>query len=218
MRHPGLYPTCGLGQHHQRDLGGHSARCRQHLRLYQSRLRVVTPQTGQQNISATAVPTSVIGRMMASYSVASSLTPLPVISSSSVGYSYATAGASSPLQLHSQLTRGLTFLTQQLQNLTTQPTTASQVLPAIQSALTQSASSTVVGLNDAYALFASAADTGSVDFSNMASSVVGMLAQDSSSLPQLSPVSTQAARRHWPWTLWELKRRTAQQHFRPRRR
>ena len=153
--------------------------------LYASQLRVVQAHTGQQSVNASTVPRSAIGRMMVSYSVSSSLTPSPVVSSSSSGYSYATVGSATPLQLHSQLTRGLTFVTQQLQNLTTQPTSASQVLPAIQAALTHPASSTIIGLNDAYALFASASETASIDFTNMASSVVGLLAQDTDSLPQL---------------------------------
>ena len=153
--------------------------------LYASQLRVVQAQTGQQSVSSSTVPRSSIGRMVVSYSVASSLTPSPVVSSSFLSLSYASPTSATPLQLHSQLTRGLTFLAQRLQNLTVAPTVASQVLPSIHAVLTNPNSSTVIGLNDAYALFASASEIASADFTNMANSVVGLLEQSADSLPQL---------------------------------
>jgi hypothetical protein len=169
--------------------------------LYQSRLVIVRSSSSNHSVSASALPRSAVGRMMVSYSVSSSVTPSPVITAAAGGAGYApirtatgTVVQSTPLQLHGQVTRGSVFLTQQLLHLSvTNPTvTAAAVLPAVRAALSQSDWSSSVGLNDAYALFAASSQAAAVDWSNMTSIATGVLASDTSSLPQiLSPVITQ---------------------------
>ena len=164
------------------------------FQLYQSRLLVVNRTTATTNVSSSSLKAP-ISRMVVSYSVSASVTPSPVVGSalsSSVNYAPITTAAGqsvrmSPLQLHASVTRGLTYVAQQVMNLsyhapTTQP---SSVVPQLTAALSQSNWANTVGLGDAYAVFAMAGSGGSLDFTNMASSASAVLSQDASSLPQI---------------------------------
>ena len=169
--------------------------------LYSSKLIVTTPYMVNSSISSSLLPFSHIGRLMTSYAVASSLTPTPVTSStsSSAYAAFSTAGGQAvqgtPLQLHSQLTAGLTFVTQQLLSASTANSQlqTSQVLSSVQSILSAApvASS---GINDAFALLATASSMGSPDFQSIMASASSSVFQDMSGLPQtLTELSTGAS-------------------------
>ena len=156
--------------------------------LYQGRL-VVPGATGHQGHTVTTTNSlqSSISRTVVSYSIASSLTPSPVVSGSASAAFAPTGllGQQSPLQLHTQVTRGLTYVAQQVLNLTnSHPSlSSSQVLPALTSQLGAADWTQSIGLSDVFALFSMGSQAGS-DFANMYTSAVGVLSQDSSSLPQ----------------------------------
>ena len=158
--------------------------------LYRAKVVVVGSVTSG-SINRSTVSTGAISRMMVSYFVSSSLTPSPVISAalpSSAASSAPTTslGQQSALHLHSQLTRGLTFINQQLTNISeTNPgLTGAQILPGLTRALSSTDWAQSIGLSDAYALFSVSAMSADVDFTNMYSSAVGVMSQDISSLPQ----------------------------------
>ena len=157
--------------------------------LYQSSLVVAASDASQYSVASTAALQAALARTVVAYSVALSLTPSPVISASAdVSVFSAYPGQETPLQLHAHLTRGLTYVVQQLVNLSmVDPAlTVGQVLPAVIAALAVVDWTESIGLSDAYALFASASQAAAAgsDFASMYASAEGALSQDPSSLPQ----------------------------------
>ena len=157
--------------------------------LYNGRL--VSASSDQiHSIKSTSSLHSSIARTVVSYSVAASLTPSPVIGSSYGATAFAPTGSKgqmTPLQLHSQLTRGLTYVTQQVLNVSNTDSTLSSaqgLLPALTAALSASDWTQSIGLGDTYALFAAGAQTAGDDYNTMYTTAQGVLSQDPSSLPQ----------------------------------
>ena len=157
--------------------------------LYQGKL-VAASSSQSHTITSSSALQSSIARTVVSYSVAASLTPSPVIASTPGATTFAptsSQGHVAPLQLHSQLTRGLTYVTQQVLNLSTADSTlrsAQGLLPAFIAALSASDWTQSIGLGDTFALFASGAQATGDDYNSMYMSAQGVLSQDPSSLPQ----------------------------------